>query len=138
MEIRKAKLEELGAIITLNKIVDYWQPDNFIKESIELWRVFVAIIEWDIVAFLLYQNIWGNTILLALLKVHSDFYSQGIGSNMLKYFESMLLGKWVTTYMSSTMLDNPRAQNFHIKNDFTDIWVLDMHYGKERFYKKNL
>jgi len=138
MEIRKADISELDEIIALNKIVDYSQSDSFMKESVELWRVYVAVIEGEIVSFLLYQEVWGNTILLALLKVHSDFYSQWIGTKMIQFFEDVLRSRWVQTYTSSTMHDNPGAQRFHERNWFKDIWALDMHYGSEIFYRKDL
>jgi len=138
MEIRKAELSDMERIIEINNIVDYGQPDEFIKKCISNDGVLVAIKNDTIVAFLLYQNIWWNTILLALLKVHSDFYSQGIGSKLLEYFENMLRDMWISSYTSSTMQDNPWAQNFHMKNWFKNIGTLDMHYGSEIFYRKDL
>lgn len=138
MEIRKAVLSDLQDIVSINNIVDYGQPDNFMKKCIIDETVLVYIDKWKIIAFLLYQNIWGNTILLALLKVHSDYYSQWIGTELLGYFENMLSDQWIHTYTSSTMSDNTWAQRFHNKNNFIEIGSLDMHYWSEVFYKKDL
>lgn len=138
MNIRKAELNDLQQIITLNKIVDYEQPDYFIIESIDLWRVFVIENSWGIAWFLLYQNIWGNTILMSLLKIHSNFYRQWLWSQLLDYFEEFLRTQWIHWYVSSAMLDNHWAQIFHEKKNFQDIGILNMGYGKEKFYKKDL
>ena len=138
MEIRKAALPDLQDIVTINNIVDYGQPDDFIKKCIIDETVFVYVHKWKIIAFLLYQNVWGNTILLALLKVHSDYYSQGIGTVLLEYFENILQAQWIDRYASSTMSDNIWAQRFHNKNNFIEIGTLDMHYGSEIFYRKDL
>jgi len=58
MEIRKAELSDMERIIEINNIVDYGQPDEFIKKCISNDGVLVAIKNDTIVAFLLYQNIW--------------------------------------------------------------------------------
>ena len=42
MEIRKAHINDMDQIIALNKVVDYGNPDDFFKESINLGRVLVA------------------------------------------------------------------------------------------------
>ena len=138
MKIRKAKIGELQEIITLNKIVNYHQSDSFMKESVMSWRVFVIAWKDGIKGFLLYQELWGNTTLLSLLKVHSSFYQKWIGTKLLEYFEEYLKKQWITSYMSSTMPDNAWAQVFHKKKGFQYIGTLDMHYGDEIFYRKEL
>ena len=138
MKIIPATHKHLSEIIELNKIVDYENPDSFMKESVDLWRVLVGIEDNRVVWFLLYQELWGNTILLALIKVHSDFYGQGIGSQLLQDFEILLQNKWIKSYISSTMPDNIWAQRFHTKRWFTHIWDLQMYHGNEMFYRKEL
>lgn len=135
--IQLAQINDLKEIITLNKIVDYHQPDEFMKESILAWKIFIYKDQEKIKGFLLYQDLWGNTILLSLLKVHSDFYKQWIGTSLLKYFENFLQEKGIKSYMSSTMSDNIWAQIFHEKKEFKNVWTLEMHYGNEIFYRKD-
>lgn len=138
MKIIPAAHEHLSEIIELNKIVDYENPDSFMKESVDLWRVLVAIKDNSVVWFLLYQELWGNTIFLALIKVHSDFYGQGIGSQLLQDFEILLQNKWIKSYISSTMPENEWAQRFHLQKEFKHIWDLQMYHGSEIFYRKEL
>ena len=42
MKIQIAELKHLDEIIKINKFVDYWNPDDFLKESIEKERIYVA------------------------------------------------------------------------------------------------
>ena len=138
MKIRKADINDINQIITLNKIVDYDNPDNFFEESIQLGRVLVASDNGRILWFLLYQELWGNTTILSLIKIHSDYYQKGIGTKLLNEFESILRDNWRKSYISSTMLNNIWAQTFHDKSGFVSIGELRMNCGDEKFYKKNL
>ena len=135
--IQLAHIDDLKEIITLNKIVDYHQPDEFMKESIQAWRIFVYKNQEKIIGFLLYQVLWGNTILLSLLKVHNDYYQQWIGTKLLHHFEEYLKQQEIKSFMSSTMPDNIWAQTFHEKKWFQYVWTLEMHYGNEIFYRKD-
>lgn len=138
MEIRIAVLEDLKEIIRLNKIVDYWNPDSYIRESIQSWNVFVICDDDTILGFLLYQEIWGNTTFLTLIKILPNYYNRWLGTQLLSYFENILLSRGISSYVSSTTSDNDWAQNFHLKNGFQNIWTLNMNHGWEVFYRKEL
>ncbi len=138
MDIRIATIDDLERIIEINKFVDYENSPSFMRKSILEWYVLLIEKNNEIIGFLLFQDLWGNTILLSLLKIHTDFQKQGVWTKLLDYFEKYLLKRGTSTYMSSTMLDNPWAQIFHEKKWFKEIGILDMHYGEEMFYRKDL
>ncbi len=138
MIIRIATLNDWPALEALNKIIDYGQPDHFMHEQIQLGHVLVAESENRILGYALWQVMWGNTPLLALVKVFPEFQRQGIGSALICEFETILKADGFKNYMSSTMADNNDGQVFHDKKNFQNIGLLNMHYGDEIFYKKDL
>lgn len=138
MNIRVAIIDDLDTVIELNKIVDYGNPDDFMKKSILQERVYVYIDETRIVGFLLFQYIWGNTPFVSLVKVHPDFQYKWVGSKLVWKFESVIINNWYKYYYSSTWEDNTWSQTFHDKLWFQKIWELNMKFGKEIFYKKAL
>lgn len=139
MKIIQATLEHLPGILEINKIIDYGNPEFFMIESIEAKRVSVCMSEdKQIVWYSLYQEIWGNTLLLALVKVLPDFQWNKIGTKLIHYFEEQAKARWHSKYLSSTELSNILSQKFHKKLWFEPIGELGMTHGKELFYKKEL
>jgi len=138
MKIIPATLNHLDEVIHVNNFVDYENPDSFMKESIQWGRVFVAL-EWEqVVGFLLYQVIWWNTLFIALIKIHPNFQQQGIGSKLIKFFGERMKQEGYTGYISSTGDDNPWSQIFHQKVWLSHIGTLEMSFGGEVFYRKDL
>ena len=115
--IKLAQRHYLQEIITLNKIDDYGNPDSFIEECILSERVEVVLKDKKVVAFSLYQIIWGNTVFLALVKVHPDYQWNWIGTSLVKSFEDKMRSEWHTSYLSSTEKINILSQNFTISCD---------------------
>ena len=138
MKIREAKLHDLQDIIVLNKIDDYGNPDEYIRDSIKNWQTQVAIVGDRIVGFSLYQIIWWNTAFHALAKVHPNNQWQGIGTALTTATENKLKEAGFDSLTSSTEESNTLARKFHEKLSYIEIWILDLPHGKEVFYRKDL
>lgn len=138
MHIRLATAADWGALEALNKIIDYHQPEAFMHEHIKLERVLVVELEDQVIGYALWQVIWGNTPLLALVKVFPKYQKKGAGSALITEFEARIKRDGFKNYMSSTMTNNELGQSFHVKKGFAPIGTLHMHYGDEIFYRKDL
>ena len=138
MHIKKAGRNHLSWLVAINKIIDYDNPDEFILESIEWGRVFVALSDKRVIGYLLYQVIWGNTPFLALLKILPDFQGQWLGTKFIHVFEEEVSELWYKSYISSTGVENTGSKIFHEKKWFSQIGTLDMPFGGEVFFKKEL
>ncbi len=92
----------------------------------------------EVVGFLLYQLFWWKFPLLSLLKIHEDYYKQGLWTILIEEFEKSLKDKWHDYYYSSTWEDNPWSQVFHSKKWFSEMWRLNMSFWEEIFYIKKL
>lgn len=137
MEIIQAQKEHLQEIININNFVNYWNPDSFIEESIHNWYVQIVIQDKKVLGFSLYQIMWGNTVFLALLKVHPEYQWKGIWTKLIDEFENTIRNKY-SSYCSSTEEKNILSQKFHDKLWLQKIGILDMPHGKEVFYRKEL
>lgn len=138
MIVRQANVEDAIDILEINKMIDYGNPEEFIRESIILEKVYVCILEEKIVGFLLYQKIWGNTIFLSLIKILPRYQRQWLWSKLLAIFESNIKESWYVEYVSSTEKRNKLSQKFHEKHNFKIIWDLNMSHGNELFYMKKI
>jgi len=138
MKIRLATMADWPALEALNEVIDYGQPASFMHEQIDLERVLVVELEGKVIGYALWQITWGNTPLLALVKVFPEHQQKGAGTALIKAFEARIKADGFKNYMSSTMSDNSVGQAFHSKKGFSDIGTLNMHYGDEIFYKKDL
>ena len=138
MHIRLATAHDWPTLEALNKIIDYSQPASFMHEHIKLGRVLVAENNGQVVGYALWQVLWGNTPLLALVKVFPEHQKQGAGSALITAFETVIKAQGFENYMSSTMANNSDGQAFHAKKGFSSIGTLNMHYGDEIFYRKDL
>ncbi len=117
---------------------DYENPENFIEECIEKDTVIVAEIDNKIIGFLLYQKLWGHTPFLALVNISEDYQRKGVWKWLVQFFEEKLLVEWYGSYVSSTELNNRKAQKFQNKLWLSSIGELDMSHWIEVFYIKNI
>jgi len=138
MEIRKAKITDLQEIIDLNKIDDYWNPDEFMKDMVTKWQILIIKENDQIVWFSLFQIIWWNTPFYSLAKIHPDYQRKGLGSKLTQQLELIIKEKGFNFYCSSTTQDNKSAIGFHVKLWFQEIWLLNLPHGKEIFYRKEI
>lgn len=138
MEIRIWEHNDLVSVLEINAEVDYWNPDNFMSDCINDKSVIVATIKGEILGFLLYQKLWGNTPFLALVKVKEKHQRKWIWKRLVEFFEEELIKQEFESYISSTELKNIDSQKFHDKLWLSSIWKLDMTHWKELFYIKEL
>lgn len=138
MKIIPAQEQHLREILQINKVYDYGNPDIFIQESISRWEVLIATTWENVVGFLLYQYIWGNTLFLALVKVLPDYQWQWIGGELISSFEESGKQRGDKKYLSSTEEINTPSQEFHKKLWFKEIGTLDMPHGREVFFIKEI
>lgn len=140
MSIILATRTHIQACIKINSEfgTPYDHPEWFIAESIEHGRVFVAEERGIITGYLLYQILWGNTPFLSLIKVSKKFQHQGIGQLLLQFFLKEMKKLGYKKVISSAEKVNEQGQKFHHRNNFVPIGELQMLYGDELFYSKNL
>jgi L-amino acid N-acyltransferase YncA len=138
MKIRMATKDDWPTLEALNKVIDYSQPKPFMLENVKLGRVLVAEIGGRAIGYALWQIIWGNTPLLALVKVFPEDQLKGAGKAINREFEKRIKADGFKNYLSSTMANNPDGKVFHVQMGFTEIGTLKMHYGDELFYRKVL
>ncbi len=142
MKILTAKILDLSAILNINTTFDesheYSHSEDFMLEQLHAGRIFVCKIDWEVVWYLLYQVLWGNTPLLSLIKVLPNYQWKWIGTSLLTYFEKELRSRWHNLYISSTEKTNILSQKFHEKNNLKKIGSLDMNHGNEIFYSKGI
>ena len=138
MHIRLATAADWPALEALNAVIDYSQPEAFMHEQIKLERVLVAECKGEVIGYALWQIIWGNTPLLALVKVFPEHQKKGAGSALISAFEERIKAQSFSSYISSAMANNPLGKSFHTKKGFGEIGLLHLPTGDELFYRKNL
>lgn len=141
MKIKSATNNDLAAIEKINRMFAdkvYSHSEDFFSEGIKGGRVLLACVGEQVVGYLIYQVIWGNTPFLALLRVLPEFRGQGVGSALLGALEEKLKKVGYSALISSSEKENPDGQSFHQKLGFENIGELEMIFGWEVFYKKRI
>lgn len=142
--VRLATSQDLDAVIAAKKKVTpaeplYTEVEQVIAENIQAERLYVAETEnGEVAGFGMFHIIWGDTAMLALLKVDPDHQGQGVGSQILKAVQDDVASRGYENLLSSTEKINELSQKFHAKSGFEEIGELDMPHGVEYFYKKQL
>ena len=127
IEIRLGAVSDLADLDSINKIVAYSNPSEFMEEAIDKGCIFVAAKDEDsVVGYGLIQFLWGDTPLLSLLKVLPEYQGTGIGTQLLAAVETKLSGEGHKSLFSSTDKTNELSQRFHAKHGFEKIGELDM------------
>ncbi len=139
IDIHLASTTDIADLDTINDEIAYPNPSEFMAESIDKGRIYVAATEQgSVVGYGLFQFLWGDTPLLSLLKVLPDHQGNGIGTQLLTAIENDLAGRGHKSLFSSTDKTNELSQRFHSKHGFEKIGELDMDHGIEWFLKKEL
>lgn len=136
--IEQAEKHHLREILEINLVIDYENPDDFVEYCLEKGYVAVYIEDDTVKAFSLYQLIWGNTLMLTLVKVLPECQGNWIGTSLIADFEEKMVQIWYKKYLSSTEKTNVLSQKFHSKLGFKEIGLLSMPHGEEIFYEKKL
>ncbi len=140
MKISLASEADANELLAINSLFTdpYEHPEEFVAENLIAKRILVAKVDNRIVGYLLYQMLWGNTPFLALIKIIPELQSHGFGSALLAEFEATLRKQKFEKYISSTETINDMGQKFHERSGFKLIGELQMIYGEESFYVKEL
>ncbi|MGH7204482.1 MAG: GNAT family N-acetyltransferase [Candidatus Levyibacteriota bacterium] len=117
---------------------EYSHSPKYFDKAILTNNIFVAIDNDEIIGYLIYHVIWGNTPFIELLRVTSKYQREGIGSKLLLEFEKKMKEDEYDEIVSSSERVNEVGNAFHKKHEFKIIGELDMIYGKETFYLKKL
>lgn len=141
LQIRIATLNDRAGIDKITEEFSdhgYSHSSRYFDEAISTQKVLLALEDEKVVGYLTFHIIWGNTPYIELLRVSSSYQKKGIGSKLLLELEKKLKADGHEVLLSSSERVNDVGNNFHKKYGFDPIGELNMIYGKEVFYKKNL
>ena len=117
---------------------DYSHAPKYFDESISTQKIIISELHTEIVGYLIYHIVWGNTPYIELLRVSAPYQKKGIGSQLLQYLEEILKKGAYDSVLSSSERVNVVGNNFHERNGFKTIGSLQMIYGEEVFFRKDL
>ena len=140
MRIEWANEPDFLAILKINESFShvYSHHESFFKEGIAGGRVLIAREGDRAVGYLIYQVLWGNTPFLALVRVLPKYRGKGLGRQLLSVCEEKLKKDGFRALVSSSEKMNEEGNMFHTKIGFKNIGTVEMIYGEEVFYKKEL
>jgi len=141
LQIRIATLSDRKGVDQLTEEFDdheYSHAPSYFDEAISIEKILVAIESKQIVGYLTYHIIWGNTQYIELLRVSSSYQKKGIGSQLIQTLEKKLKSMGYKAILSSSEKNNSIGNTFHRKLGFHRIGELNMVYGKEIYFKKGL
>ncbi len=140
-----ARLADESDMVGIRKIVEeldddreYSHPLSYFDKCLNSGHLLVADQDDEIVGFLAYHIVWGNTPFIELVQVPSAYQKKGIGTLLLATLEGILKSQGYPTLLSSSEVVNDMGNSFHQKAGFVSIGILDMVYGKENFYSKQI
>lgn len=139
--IRLATTEDRKGIDSINNEFrdhEYSHSSQYYDEAIAGQKIFVAIENDQVIGYLGYHILWGNTPFLELVQVTSTYQRKGVGAQLLAELANKLKADGYNNLISSTEKINDIGNAFHKKRGFQAIGELDMIYGKEVFYLKKL
>lgn len=117
---------------------EYSHAPKYFDDSISTQKIIISELHDEIVGYLIFHIVWGNTPYIELLRVSSPSQKKGIGSQMLHFLEEQLKTDGYSAVLSSSEKVNVVGNSFHEKNGFKSIGSLQMVYGEEVFYRKDL
>ena len=137
-----ASLSDIESIILINTLIDpsndYAHPRKFLEEQISSKRVLLITLWREIIGYLLYQILWGNTPFLAIINISPTYQRQWHGTHLIQSMEIKLKTEGFLSYISSTERINTFSQWFQTSQSLVEIGSLHMSHGEEIFYRKNL
>lgn len=141
LKIRFAADTDRIAIDQITKEFDdraYPHASSYFDEVIKNQKILVAVEDAQIIGYLIYHIIWGNTPFVELIYVTKEYQRIGVGLQLLTDLERKLKTLGYTVVISSSEQKNEIGNTFHKKHGFESIGTLDMIYGKEAYYKKKI
>lgn len=140
IKIRTATPSDIGDVLRINEFFSnaYSHREEFFREGLTAGRIIVADQNGTVVGYLIYEVLWGNTPFLALVKVAPESRGQGVGKKLLGALEEKLQKENFAALVSSSEEVNQSGNEYHQKMGFKNIGTVEMIYGKEVFYRKDL
>jgi ribosomal protein S18 acetylase RimI-like enzyme len=127
MEIRPANINDLDSIIRLyeSELLRKANP-VFIKTSIEMYPVFIALEGDELVGFVYCRKFSPDILEPANILVKKEFRSSGIGSRLLAEVERVSAGSYQSLILVNSTLykedsEKRDASNFYLKNGYVVI-----------------
>lgn len=117
---------------------EYSHPPSYFDNCLNTGHLMVADEGGEIVGYLAYHIVWGNTPFIELVQVPSAHQKKGIGTLLVTALEGILKSQGYSTLLSSSEVVNDMGNGFHQKAGFVSVGILDMVYGKENFYRKEI
>lgn len=116
-----------------------WEHNpEYFEELLYFKRALVAYDEGNVVGYLLFQIIWGNTPFLSQVWIKDSYQGQGIGKEMVDQLEDRLIQEGYDSLTASNEQKNIGAIAFVGKIGFVEIGTLEMSHGPEVFSLKKL
>lgn len=141
IQVRLANPDDKSGIDKITKEFDthgYSHPPKYFDDCYATNSILVALENNVIVGYLVYHVIWGNTPFIELIQIPSMSQKKGIGSKLVLALEKKLKTEGFNTLLSSSEVINNMGNAFHQKVGFEHVGVIDMFYGKENFYRKQI
>ena len=160
MEIRKARISELNAIMEVYKScvkgmikigIDQWDecyPNRqIIEQDLEIGDYYIGVIENEIVAGIkidckqdpTYLNInWTDTthnfMVVHRLCSKTKVWRKGVGKQMMTFAENLAKENGCTSMRLDTYINNPKAIDFYKHIGYKQLGHIDLKPNKDIYY----
>src|ERR1700739_3371289 len=127
IQISQAEQSDLDSILAINQHFSYLysHEESYLQQQIAAGRVFLARSGEQVVGYLIYELIWGNTPFLALIRVLPEFQRKGIGSALFKELERALKQSGFKALVGSSTAGEI-GNEFQVKMGFKKIGTLPL------------
>ena len=123
IDIRQAVEADELAICSLDHIAQYDDKrKQFIIDAVSAGRCFVAVVDGNVVGFIVLEYTFYANGFISLLYVHPDFRRQGIGSELIRHVETICQTEKLFT---STNESNVPMQNILRKLGYVRSGTID-------------
>lgn len=121
MKLRYANIDDATELIPMDTHITAQQMHH----KIQAGQVIVVEINSKIVGFLRYGLFWDEIPFMNMLWVESQYRNQGIGSALVKYWESEMQRLNHALLLTSTM-DSENAQHFYRHLGYQDCGIMSI------------
>lgn len=116
MSIRIVELNDLHFLKKYDKHIAETELINAIKQK----HIFIAEANGEKVGWLRFNYFWDNTPFMNMLFVFDQYRGNGLGTNLIQYWEKQMKLLGFNTVMTSTQA-NEYAQHFYRKHGYNTI-----------------
>ncbi|MFW6269145.1 MAG: GNAT family N-acetyltransferase [Bacillota bacterium] len=115
-EIRYAKKGDLSYLLEND---DHINKKEILQQRINNNQVIIAEEAGDIAGWLRYAFLWEHIPFMNLIWLHEKYRKQGIGTEMVSFWEKEMKAEGFEIVMTSSLSDE-KGQFFHRKNGYED------------------